>query len=135
MTARNAHIEPEHASSLSSSPQKSPSFLFGSNGMSLTGQPHHPRPQLIFVIWQTYLENVDPLLKIFHGPTTQRRILKATQDLSAIDPATEALMFAIYYATVMSMQPADCQSNLKEDRSNLLARYDGLAVSFASSRR
>ncbi|KAL1969782.1 hypothetical protein VTN77DRAFT_7291 [Rasamsonia byssochlamydoides] len=61
-------------------------------------------------------------MKIFHTPTVQKQILKATQDMDNIDPATGVLMFAIYYATVMTMQPADCLADLKEDRVELLSR-------------
>jgi hypothetical protein len=34
-------------------------------------RPSQPR---IFILWQLFLDNVDPLLKIIHVPTMQRQI-------------------------------------------------------------
>jgi hypothetical protein len=76
----------------------------------------------IFTLWQVYLENVDPLLKIIHVPTIQGQILRACGHLDSIPASVEALMFAIYYAAVTSLVNST-QSFLNEDPANLLRQY------------
>ena len=86
-------------------------------------QALHPGPAQIFLLWQTYLTNVDPLLKITHTPTLQRRIAEAAGNLAAVDADLEALMFSIYCAAVHSMAPADCKATFGASRQDLLAAY------------
>ncbi|OJD23947.1 hypothetical protein ACJ73_04699 [Blastomyces percursus] len=83
----------------------------------------HPQPVHIFKLWQVFLDNVNPLVKIFHASTIQQEILAAAADLKNVSKATEALMFAIYACSVTSMTDSDCQSQLCEAKSTLLTRY------------
>lgn len=84
----------------------------------------HPVEGRMFTLWQLFLENVDPLVKLLHVPTTQRQILRASQDLPNAPPAFECLMFSIYYAAIASVLcSASCQALLQEDRQTLVDRY------------
>jgi len=83
----------------------------------------HPQPVHIFRLWQTFLDNVNPLSKVIHAPSVQYQILEATGDLANISKPVEALMFAIYAAAVNSLDNSECQSILGEPKSTLLARY------------
>lgn len=49
--------------------------------------------------------------------------MRASQNLSVVNPALEVLMFSIYYAAVTSLQSLECQMELKEARQVLLQRY------------
>ena len=101
-------------------------FIFGMTTVPQgSGLRHlHPPEARIFSLWQVYLENVDPLLKILHVPTTQRQILRASSHLDNIPPPIEAIMFAIYYAAVTSLQHSEAtQSLLQQDRMDLLHQY------------
>ncbi|EPE06448.1 zinc c6 transcription factor [Ophiostoma piceae UAMH 11346] len=86
-------------------------------------QSLHPGAAQIFLLWQTYLTNVDPLLKITHTPTLQRRIAEAANNLAAIDTSLEALLFSIYCAAVHSMAPSDCKAAFGSSKQDLLAAY------------
>lgn len=83
----------------------------------------HPSPVQIFQLWQIYLDNVHPLLKIFHAPTIQQKLLRSVNDLSSISPPMHALLFGIYSAAVMSMRDTTCLDNLTDDRATLAYRY------------
>ncbi|KAG0648751.1 Aurofusarin cluster transcription factor aurR2 [Hyphodiscus hymeniophilus] len=83
----------------------------------------HPSPVQIFRLWQTYLVNVNPLVKIFHAPTVQQVILDATGDLSKIPRATESLMFAIYLLSVTSLKSEECETMFGETRAALVSKY------------
>ncbi|RHZ46910.1 uncharacterized protein CDV56_100354 [Aspergillus thermomutatus] len=85
--------------------------------------PLHPSPSVISTIWQTYLDVVDPVLKIFHVPTVQRQVLSLIRGQPILDAPTECLMFAIYYSTFVAMSAAECQREFHEDRTLLLSRY------------
>lgn len=67
--------------------------------------------------------NVNPLVKIFHAPTTQQTILDAIGDLEKVSRPTEALLFNIYFLAVTSLNNASCQSMFGESRQTLLTKY------------
>ncbi|RKL33183.1 hypothetical protein BFJ72_g10199 [Fusarium proliferatum] len=84
---------------------------------------NHPEPKQIFFLWQTFVECVNPLIKIVHVPSLQKRILEASWDLANIPKPLSALMFSIYLLSVTSLSSEACQSSLGEDRGALLTRY------------
>jgi hypothetical protein len=77
----------------------------------------------MFQLWQVYLHNVNPLLKIFHAPTLQVQIVGAGADLAKLGRPLEALMFSIYLIAVKSMTEEKVQSTLGEPKSTILDRY------------
>ena len=83
----------------------------------------HPNPLHIFKLWQTFLQNVNPLTKLLHTPTAQQQILEATSDLAGISKEFEALMFCIYCLAVVSLSDKEVQNSFGEEKPVLLARY------------
>lgn len=94
---------------------------YGSHSADLSAL--HPPAVQIFRMWQTFLVNVNPLVKMFHAPTIQQLILDASGNLENIPRHTEALMFAIYFLAVTSLTTEDCQSMFEASRNQLLAKY------------
>jgi hypothetical protein len=86
-------------------------------------RPLHPDPDLFPVYWSLFKENVDPLIKVLHIPTIEPKIFEAKNNLDNIPRGMEALMFAVYYAVVTSLMPADCSNLLQEDKQLLNRRY------------
>ncbi|KAG4434412.1 hypothetical protein IFR05_010108 [Cadophora sp. M221] len=64
---------------------------------------NHPVRQISIQLWQAFVNNVDPLFKIFHIPTTQSIIYGAISNPENVDVGTNALLFAIYFAGVTSL--------------------------------
>ena len=83
----------------------------------------HPNPSHILTLWTTFLENVNPLIKIVHVPTTQNLIQEASQDLDSTTKSVNALLFAIYLAAASSLTDQECPALFGEPRSTLLSRY------------
>ncbi len=83
----------------------------------------HPKPLVIFRLWQVFLDNINPLTKLIHAPTTQQRLLDASANLEKISKEWEALMFAIYLSAIQSMSTDDCQMILGESKGVLIQRY------------
>jgi hypothetical protein len=98
-------------------------FLVGHGMVTKDLTSLHPQPVHIFKLWQTFLVNVNPLVKLFHAPTVQQTILDASGDLQHVSKPVEALMFSIYLLAVTSLQGDDCERMFGESRSNLLSKY------------
>lgn len=98
-------------------------LLFGSpasNSVDLTTL--HPDQTKIFRLWQIYLDNVDPLLKVTHTPSLQARIIEAVGNLTALDAPLEALMFSIYCVAILSLDEERCRT-LFGPKKELLTGY------------
>ncbi|KAK7748917.1 hypothetical protein SLS53_000942 [Cytospora paraplurivora] len=76
-----------------------------------------------FMLWQTFLQNVNPLSKVVHAPLVQPVVIEAINDFDSVPKSSIALLFAIYSAAVMSLKEEDCQSRLNAPRMLLLKRY------------
>ncbi|KAJ4356739.1 uncharacterized protein N0V89_004775 [Didymosphaeria variabile] len=63
----------------------------------------HPTQVDMIRIWQIYLDNVNPLLKVTHTPTLQTRIVAAAANLATATPTLQALMFGIYCVSIMGL--------------------------------
>jgi hypothetical protein len=98
-------------------------LLFCSRNTSIDLAALHPNQIHIFKIWQLYLENFNPLLKVTHTPTLQPRIIDAASDVANIESPLEALMFSIYCVAIFSLDQTECQKIFAESRETLLSRY------------
>ncbi|KAL4737661.1 hypothetical protein BDV11DRAFT_216578 [Aspergillus similis] len=97
--------------------------LFGGQNNPVDLSSQHPETPQIFRLWQIYLDNVDPLLKVTHTPTLQGRIVEAIANLKGITPPLEALMFGIYCMAILSLMPDDCEARLGTPKDELLSQY------------
>jgi hypothetical protein len=64
-------------------------------------------------MWQVYQENVDPIVKILHVPTVEILVKETRKNLDSLTPGNEALMFAIYFAAITSMDEEDVSSPVR----------------------
>ena len=99
------------------------SSLLLSSGTRKNLTEMHPNSLQIFRLWQTFLENVNPLTKILHAPTVQQQILEAMGELSNLGRELEALMFSIYCVALVSLQPGEVEKTLGESKKKLLSRF------------
>ncbi|KAI0460665.1 hypothetical protein F5B21DRAFT_17660 [Xylaria acuta] len=81
-----------------------------------------PLPSQVPYIWETFVENVDPFIKVLHVPTIGRTIKEAKGKFNSMARGMESLMFAISLAAVTSLQEDEVRENFGEDRKTLLAR-------------
>jgi hypothetical protein len=86
----------------------------------------HPPAGQIFWLWETFLKNVNPLVKVIHAPTVQHQLLQASVDQQNVSEAFEALMFAIYASAVTSINNKECLEVMDIPRSQILERYHRL---------
>lgn len=98
-------------------------FIFGYSSLVYDMSKLHPSPSQIFILWEIFKENVDPVLKILHGPTVKNVIMKAAVSASSLTKANESLFYSICFAAVISMTEDQCRSLLDEDKDKLMQKY------------
>lgn len=96
-------------------------FIVGSRNASVTHL--HPPPIQIFQLWQIYINNVNPLLKITHVPTVQGLIIEASANLEKVPKSVESLMFAIYLMAVTSLEDAEVAKMFNEPKPTVLSTF------------
>ncbi|KAF4444796.1 hypothetical protein F53441_11054 [Fusarium austroafricanum] len=98
-------------------------FLFGysSADVDLTGL--HPLPAQGSFLWQIYLENIEPLVKVLHIPTMSRLMTQVRRGEHELRPGDEALVFAIYYSAVASMEKQEVEANLGASQSHFISQF------------
>jgi hypothetical protein len=98
-------------------------LLFGSSASSTGLSSLHPQPVQIFKLWQKYLDNVNPLVKVFHVPTVQYIITDASGNADKIPRNVEALLFAIYCIAVETLSEGECTEIMYEPKSVVVQRF------------
>ncbi|KAJ9605647.1 hypothetical protein H2200_009496 [Cladophialophora chaetospira] len=98
-------------------------FLFGYSSVMHDLRELHPSPSQIFILWEVFKENVDPIVRILHRPTARTILMNAASSLERVSKPAEALLFSIYFGAVVSLTPEQCQQLLDEDKQSLLKKY------------
>ena len=98
-------------------------FIFGFSSTAVTLRDLHPPREKLSIFWDVYKDRIDPLVRLFHRGYTWKLLVEASQNLDQVCKPTEALMFAIYFAVVTSLAPAECRSILSEDKDVAVKKY------------
>jgi hypothetical protein len=115
-------------SSSSSSPQSNQSHFVicapDALPSAASALKHPPHSQLCF-IYSAFMKNVDPVVKILHGPSLGQYFTAQTEELkcSPGQSGLDALRFAIYYTTATSLAPEECLQQLGEEKAVVLNRF------------
>lgn len=85
----------------------------------------HPTRSQIHTFYSLFMTNVDPAVKLLHGPSLRRYLIEETGELecSPGPKGWEALKSAIYYITTTSLTPDECLQKLGEEKMLLLSRF------------
>ena len=104
-------------------PALSPAFVLGFTSDSMTLRMMHPTPDHIIAIWQIYKENIGPLIKSIHLPTAEKLVIRTVKDITSLTHSTEALMFAFYYITILTISQDEAILRFGLDRQKALDRF------------
>jgi hypothetical protein len=121
--SKDAIPDSETEDEMDTPPDDSTDFVLGMTSSPTQTAVLHPNTDHIMKLWQIFLTNVNPLMKLIHAPTLQRSIEDAITDIDHIPRGLEALMFAIYCAAILSMKDGECQATFNEPRATLQSRY------------
>ncbi|KAJ5393738.1 uncharacterized protein N7487_011379 [Penicillium crustosum] len=111
---------------LERTPAERHGFLFGHNlspfSPNLTDL--HPLPSQIPFLLDVFSENVNIIFQIVHIPTIKKMVRDwRGREMKGLTPANEALMFAIYYAAITSMEEEDILLNFGTTKAELNLKY------------
>lgn len=67
----------------------------------------HPLPSQIPFILDTFAECINIAMQVVHMPTVNKIAREMRTNPKSLTPSNEALLFAIYYATITSMEDED----------------------------
>ncbi|WXC41116.1 hypothetical protein QX201_000932 [Fusarium graminearum] len=98
-------------------------FIFGYRSTEVDLDKYWPLPTVIPFLWSVYQENVEPLIKVLHIPTMEPVFRDARRDHKQLSPGNEALVWAIYYAAITSLDPDEVRANLGVNKEDVLVQY------------
>ncbi|EPS39697.1 hypothetical protein H072_6534 [Dactylellina haptotyla CBS 200.50] len=83
----------------------------------------HPSPHQMLFLWQTFVDDIDPLFKIVHVPSMTRLIRDLRGKYHSLGLGTEALIYAISFAAISILTEEDIALNFVAAKEQLTARY------------
>lgn len=86
----------------------------------------HPPSDVVFELWRSFLTNVHPLVKIFLHWQKEPVVRLAAEEPDTLSREQEALMFSIYFITILSLTEDRCLQILSMPRSEALEHYQSL---------
>ncbi|KAL3430423.1 fungal-specific transcription factor domain-containing protein [Aspergillus tetrazonus] len=100
-------------------------FLFQYSSLAVSLSAFHPDKAQRLILWKRFEESVAPVVMIFHKPSLRKQIMTANSctDNRGADQASEAVLFAVYFASVTSMDAARCAAELGQTHVSLLRHY------------
>ncbi|RMJ12244.1 hypothetical protein CDV36_008128 [Fusarium kuroshium] len=116
-------IMPEPGLESGPSPLSHLGFVFGNPDFAKALDGLNPMPSQMLFIWQAYVENVDPFIKVLHVPTIEKVVRELRGNFSSYGAKMEALLFAISLAAITSMNEEAVSFNFNTPRSQLIQRY------------
>lgn len=105
------------------SPETHNALLFGPQPTTYPLPFVGPNTSQRRILWQSYLENVAPLVTIVHRPSLEQLLEQANKSEDVIDKPRKALLFAVYLSAITSMTPAQCLEKIGEQQEQAICRY------------
>ncbi|THY83405.1 hypothetical protein D6C92_09668 [Aureobasidium pullulans] len=120
----NIDVVPQHdLGAVASEPFHVESVLF--DQPSTRSSMHDwPQPVQIFQLWQTFIDNVNPMTNLLHIPTTQHLVLEAThRKYGELSKQSRAILSSVFLTAVESMTDEECLRTMVETRECLLKKF------------
>lgn len=128
MASTTSGSDVEHISSgiQISSPYMCSEFYFGN---AYTGGSTHilddlyPLPSQMFFIWRTYVENVDPFIKVIDVAALEGVITNLRGKFGSLQYSLQALLFTVCLASITSLDEKETLDCFDMPRNQLLDRF------------
>ncbi|KAI0381623.1 fungal-specific transcription factor domain-containing protein [Hypomontagnella monticulosa] len=92
-------------------------------GVSQNLLTYHPSHKDAMKLWAAHVQNVEPLCKVLHIPTTARMVETVSRQPASASKPYECLLFSIYHIAIFSMTDDDCVREFGQPRTALLDKY------------
>ncbi|KAJ5918367.1 hypothetical protein N7454_010742 [Penicillium verhagenii] len=87
----------------------------------------HPSHGDAMQLWKMHAENVEPVCKVLHIPSTGKIVANVSQQPGIASKAEECLLFSIYHCAVFSISEQECMRMFKQDRSTMMKKFHAAA--------
>lgn len=104
-------------------PSGSNASLFGFRAIAYSLHSYHPTMSEAVNLFALFTENVSPVIRLFHMPTLSGKYRGAITSLDSLDKNTEALLFAIYYSTCISLSNEQSLALFNASRDAVTEKY------------
>ena len=92
-------------------------FLLKNTSATQPREAPHPLPSQMLFLWQIYMDNIDPFMKILHVPTMTKVIREIRGSYESLDLSMQALVLAISLPAIMSLESEEVRDfSLKCDK-------------------
>lgn len=92
----------------------------------------YPSPFRGMQLWNFYVSNVDSISKILHIPTAQVEVYTAISNQYDTTPEMHCLLFAVFFAATVAMDPEDVLHMLGHDKVTAFNNFkQGLELSLS----
>lgn len=118
--------EPFSSSSQITSHNTYSEFYFGhayTGGFTQSLDDLYPLPSQMLFIWRTYLENVDPFIKVIDIAALEEVITNLRGKFGSLQYNLQALLFTVCLASITSLDEEETLSCFDMPRNQLLARF------------
>lgn len=125
-TASSSDHERISSSSQITSHHMHPDFYFGNTYTGAFAQnldDLYPLPSQMLFIWRTYVENVDPFIKVIDVAALDKVITNLRGKFSSLKYSLQALLFTVCLASITSLGEEEALSCFDMPRTQLLARF------------
>ncbi|KAI1093780.1 fungal-specific transcription factor domain-containing protein [Rostrohypoxylon terebratum] len=99
------------------------SFLFRATAPQVQTEIVNPPLYQIRQLWEIYVHNVDPLVKILHKPSVERVLDDLSSNRDRSSPELRALLLAICYAAVSSLPSFQVRAEFAFDSDSYVASF------------
>jgi hypothetical protein len=91
-------------------------FLLRNTSAAHQQEDLYPLPSQMLFLWQIYMDNVDPFMKVLHVPTMTKVIRELRGSYHFLGSSMQALVLVISLAAIMSLRDEEVSgSNLRFD--------------------
>lgn len=110
-------------------------FLLRNTSAAHQREDLHPLPSQMPFLWQIYMDNVDPFMKVLHVPTMTKVICELRGSYHSLGSSMRALVLAISLAALMSLEDEEVSgSNLTFDMVTWLIHLAKVYVNFNTNK-
>lgn len=88
---------------------------------------YHPSHADAMQLWKMHAENVEPICKVLHIPSTAKLVESVSKYPEIASKTEECLLFAIYLCATYSVSAEECNKKFRQDRSTMMQSFN-LAV-------
>lgn len=82
-----------------------------------------PSPAVVFKLWQTFLDRVNPFTKVIHVPSLQPFVVEATNGPRGLSSNIMSLMLSIFLMAVISMTEDECDKSLGTSKESATVTF------------